>query len=90
MRRVIRIGDSAVRWDFTWSEECLDELQLPSPFHVVVSTTTSGWTTISCEDVHDGGSSVMVVNERSEPRSRRGTYVTDGLLLLLLLWWWWW
>ena len=74
------------RWHrITWSEECRDELQLPSPFQVVVSTTTSGWTTISCDDVHDGGSSVMVVSERSEPRSRRGTYVTDGLLLLLLL-----
>ncbi len=64
----------------------LDELeQLPLPLHVVVSTTTSGWTTISCDDVHDGGSSVMVVSDKSEPRNRRGTYVTDGLLLLLLL-----
>ena len=45
--------------------------QLPLPLHVVVSTTTSGWTTISCDDVHDGGSSVMVVSEMSEPRNRR-------------------
>jgi len=64
----------------------LDELeQLPLPLHVVVSTTTSGWTTISWDDVQDGGSSVMVVSDRSEPRNLRGTYVTDGLLLLLLL-----
>ena len=50
----------------------------PLPLQVVVSTTTSGWTTISCDEVHDGGSSVMVVSDRSDPRSRRGTYVTDG------------
>ena len=72
-RPCIEDDDDDVKGGVEHSLPELDELQLPLPLHVVVSTTTSGWTTISCELVHDGGSSVMVVSDRSEPRRRRGT-----------------
>lgn len=68
----------AVTLVVTWWSWCASPEPPACAGVVVVSTTTCGFTTISCEersdceDLADEGSSVMVVSERLEPPCSRG------------------